>query len=159
MTDLKQVTLQIWLQEGGSFMQRLRDHGLKPRIQLLRQAFEAPQVEENAYLAQKPRQHVFIREVEICHELQPLLFARTAIPLKVLKGKERQLQFLGTRALGSVLFSYPKVKRSAFDLFSCQLPQYAKAELWGRRSVFQLGPKAVLLTEIFLPALVALIEK
>lgn len=150
--------LQAWLLDSGSFIQRLKQNNLRPQIVVLRQAWLLPEPAEAVCLNLGSRQAVFVREVEIREGRRPLMFARTVIPAKALTGRERLLAHLGTRSLGSVLFSYPDLVRSPFDFTLCRLPQYASSELWERQSVFTINAKLILLREIYLPDLVRVIE-
>ena len=150
--------LRSWLEDGGSFMRRLRERRLRPQVVVLDQKWCYPEPSEQVCVGVPQRRYVFVREVEIRHENQALMYARTVIPAATLTGRERILAHLGDRSLGSVLFSYPRFKRSDFEIQTCRLPQYSSSELWERQSLFYLREKAVFLREIFLPSLVSWIE-
>lgn len=150
--------LQSWLEDSGSFIQRLKKNRFLPEVIVLRQTWAFPESSERVSLNLKTRQIAFIREVEICENDRPLMYARTVIPVKVLSGSLKLLAHLGKRSLGSVLFSYPCLKRSLFDIKLCHLPQYAASELWERQSLFMINQKKILLREVYLPDLVRVIE-
>lgn len=90
------------------------------------------------------------------------MFARTVIPARTLTGNERRLSRLGNRSLGAVLFTTPGTERDAVELARIQ-PHQAMyndairclsdppAAIWGRRSVFRMNRKPLLVTEVFLP--------
>jgi len=90
------------------------------------------------------------------------VFARTVIPASSLRGRLRRLSMLGTRPLGALLFADPGMRRDApeiarihpgHDIF-LQAVQHSRARpaaIWGRRSVFYLDNKPLLVSEIFLP--------
>ena len=158
MTNLRSAALQSWLSDAGSFMKRLREHQLPSQVVVLKQSWSYPQAAERAILGVRPQRYVFIREVEIQAKQEPLLFARVAIPASTLTGPERRLAQLGSSSLGSVLFSYPGLERSPFEIKPCQLLQYSSSLLWERQSLFHLRGKPLLLTEVFLPRLVQFIE-
>ncbi|MCC2666398.1 MAG: chorismate--pyruvate lyase [Gammaproteobacteria bacterium] len=154
---------QAWLLHGGSFMQRLVQHGVADtRIKILSEGWQRPKQEESVLLRTDPPIRVFVREVLICNEQQSWMFARTVIPREMLTGEEEALAHLKERSLGSVLFKNPALKRSEFEV-ACLKPHmflHSKAvsaveeslpDLWARRSVFSLPGKSLLLTEVFLP--------
>ncbi len=152
------LSLQAWLQDPGSFIQRLRQYQLFPIVKVLRQDFSYPLQADRATLSFTPRRYAFIREVEIRVANEALMFARTTIPLSTLTGKERRLAFLGSASLGSVLFSYPRIVRSAFEIKTCRMLQYSADELWQRQSFFYVKEKPLLLTEVFLPPFIRRLE-
>lgn len=154
----KSLALQSWLGDGGSFIQRLKKQGLQPHVVVLNENWGSPEPAEQAALELSPRRHAYIREVEIRDKREPLMFARTVIPAGTLTGRERILASLGSRSLGSVLFSYPDLERSPFEIKTCHLPQYASSELWERQSLFIVHGKLLLLREVYLPHLVRFIE-
>lgn len=91
-------------------------------------------------------------------------FARSVLPHKTLTGKRRMLGKLGNRPLGEILFSDPDIQRDALEIacikkdqrmFSCATQSLTKTpeSVWGRRSVFYLHKKPLLVNEVFLPSL------
>ena len=147
LTNESHIPSQVkpWLQDKHSFIQRLKKHGvLQPQISVLKQQRACPSELERQVLGISPRQNAFIREVLIHSENKHWMVARTVIPQKTLTGAERQLQYLADRSLGSVIFKNPHLQRSEFDYFCLD------EELWGRRSVFTIRHKLILLSEVFL---------
>jgi chorismate--pyruvate lyase len=99
----------------------------------------------------------------LCDE-RPWVFARSLIPARTLRGRGRRLTQLGTRPLGQVLFTDPGVRRGPVEIARIavgqRLHQQAFAGLaeppdaiWGRRSVFWIEERPLLVCEIFLPGL------
>lgn len=158
MKNSELLSLQAWLHDEGSFMERLRQYQFCPQVLVLKQEWQYPQIDEQEYLQIQGRRYIFSREVEIRDQNEPLLFARTTIPRATLTGSERCLAYLGTRSLGSVLFSYPQLERSRFEIKRGQFLRYSKTPLWLRRSIFYFRGKSLLLTEVFLPRLINFIE-
>ncbi len=159
---------RAWLEHVGSFMQRLVQHKVgDARIQVLRQLWLRPGVDEKRLLGIEGRAHAMVREVLILSEGKQWMFARTVIPRGTLTGEEQQLAHLKDRPLGSVLFKDPTMKRCDFEFArlhpgekwhtkiaqtaGCVLP-----DLWARRSLFSLHGKSLLLTEVFLPDIATL---
>jgi chorismate--pyruvate lyase len=155
---LRSASVEAWLNDAGSFMKRLKHYRLEPELSVLKEGWIYPLKTEQAYLKVLPRHYVFIREVEISHQGQPFMFARTAIPAATLTGRERCLAHLGQRSLGSVLFSYAALEREPFDIQTCEFSRYSASPLWQRQSLFYLRKKPLLLTEVFLPPLIHFIE-
>ncbi len=158
MDKLPSLALQRWLEDAGSFIKRLRQRQLNPRVVVLDQKWAYPTPRERACLHLPLRRSVFVREVEIRDEKGPFMFARTVLPPRTLSGRGRCLAQLGTRSLGSVLFANPKFERSAFEIRPCQLLQYSSQTVWERQSFFYLKGKALLLREVFLPRLIDFIN-
>lgn len=132
------------------------------RVQILRQDWQRPQLSEAKRLGIKAGQVALVREVLlVCHG-QPWVYARSLFPLATLSGPLRHLRRLDNRSLGSLLFNDPSMKRTMFEVAALEsrrikalvhlIPQDI---LWGRRSLFYVKNKPLLVTEVFLPALKA----
>lgn len=103
-----------------------------------------------------------VREVELLGDGTPWVFARTLVPVSSLRGSARRLATLGNKPLGAVLFSDPSMRRGQIQIARL-LPRHPlfiaatesleqkPAELWGRRTLFYLAGKPLLVNEIFLP--------
>ena len=112
------------------------------------------------------RERALIREVQLLCGETPWVFARTVIPVRTLTGAQRRLAWLGSRPLGAYLFADPAMQRGPVELV-CIRPgaeMYQAAvksladhpgSLWGRRSLFRLAGKPLLVCEMFLPAIVS----
>jgi chorismate--pyruvate lyase len=103
-----------------------------------------------------------VREVHLCGAQCRLVFAQSVLPYQSLQGRWRRLLRLGTKPLGQVLFSDRRVRRGELQIACLQpgmrLYQRASAgldappaQLWGRRSLFELPRGPVLVCEFFLP--------
>lgn len=158
--------LKAWLVFAGSFMQRLKDHGIMDaKIDVIRQVWEAPDADEQLVLGLEEPQAVFIREVFIVSEKKLWMFARSLFPQTTLTGAEAQYAHLQTRALGSVLFQDKEMVRGDFE-FTCLQPgmllhekmkPYVNQEpIWTRRSRFMKQQKSLLLIECFAPDIMKL---
>ena len=152
-----------WLLDPGSLTARLiKVCPGRFRVQVLSQTWQAPLHNEIKRLGMRERQMSFIREVYLYCNDQPWVFARTVIPRKTLSGKQRHLADLGSRPLGAVLFADPHMHRDEIEVTCLHAKEqlYHKAvaalsqrpaSIWGRRSVFYLNNKQLLVSEIFLP--------
>lgn len=159
--------LSDWLLDRASLTLRLQQ--LCPgkaargfRVKVLSQLRSVPRLNEAQALAMQPRELAVIRQVLLMCGRQPWIYARTVIPVSSLRGKLQRLTRLGTRPLGGVLFADPGMRRGRVELAEI-LPgqavftdatahaQHRPAAIWGRRSVFRLAGKPLLVSEIFLP--------
>ena len=153
---------QHWLLDNTSLTQRLRIHcGMQFRVEVLKENWQRPLSTEAKILNIPLRQYVRIRQVYLhCHN-QPWVFARTVIPQSSLSGVHRRLARLGTLPLGTILFAYHSLQRSDLQIAQLQSGdalytlatsdlESAPPKLWGRRSIFYLAYKPLLVYEVFL---------
>ncbi|RMG30612.1 MAG: chorismate lyase [Gammaproteobacteria bacterium] len=153
-----------WLRETGSLTAQLRRRCPgRLRVELLRQAWERPRREEARRLGMAPAHQALIREVRLHCDGIPWVFARTVIPVTSLQGANRRLHRLGERPLGAFLFAHPHLRRGSLEIAALPpvdplvrraLGTAPAAVLWGRRSLFWLHGRPLLVAEFFLPALV-----
>lgn len=143
------VELKRWLSDTGS-LTRLLQRASQGRfsVRLRRLQWASPSASEARALGLASRQRALIREVELCGNGEPWVYARSVIPATTLSGRHRSLALLGARSLGSILFNDPGMRREPL-----QIARLAGAEgaLWARRSVFHLDAKPLLVCEVFLP--------
>jgi chorismate lyase len=141
-----------WLQDKGSLTQRLRAASQGQfSVRLLRLSYARPTRSEARALGLAPRRLALIREVELLGQGKPWVYARSVFPVGTLSGPQRQLKGVGSRSLGSLLFSDPTMQREPLQI--AQLRLQGGAPLWARRSVFRLAGKPLLVCEVFLPEL------
>jgi chorismate--pyruvate lyase len=76
--------------------------------------------------------------------------ARSIIPVTTLSGKERQLQYLGNKPLGAYLFRSKGMRRSELEFVS--VTRQNEPVVFGRRSIFYLHDKPLLVSELFMPS-------
>ncbi len=157
------VHLRHWLLDAGSLTDRIRQTCQGQfRVRVIDEGWQRPRRDETQALSMRPATLGWVRQVQLLCDDKPWVFARTVIPLRTLSGAQRQLVHLGNRPLGAFLFADPRMRREAVEL-ACITPgraMYRQAStglarqpecLWGRRSVFRVGGKPLLVTEIFLP--------
>jgi chorismate--pyruvate lyase len=153
--------LRSWLLDSGSLTRRLQQlSGGQLRVEVLNQSMQVPRFSECRALAMAPRQVALIREVLLFGRGEPWVYARSVIPLQTLTGRLRKLRHLDNRPLGALLFGDPSMSREPLEwvcIPACN-PQSLNSKLppfnqpsWGRRSVFKLSAKPLLVCEIFLP--------
>ena len=140
-----------WIADQSSLTQRLislSQHQFK--VRLINQGLQPMQVQECLALGDRIGAMASIREVELLCEGLPCVYARSVIPVRSLKGKQRRLACLGEQPLGAFLFADPFLKRNKVDV----LPLDEQRKAWGRRSLFNVGGYPLFVSEFFLPALI-----
>ncbi len=155
------AALRPWVLARGSLTAQVR--GRCPQafnLRVLRQRVGVPRADEARALGLGPGRRVLLREVALRCGGQPLVVARTVIPLTSLRGRQRRLAALGRRPLGQLLFTDRSARRGPYALAYLTLRQAgvlrppASGRVWGRRAVYHLGGMPLLVSEFFLPALV-----
>jgi len=154
-----------WLTDEGSLTKRLKaycpDHF---SVKVLAEEWSKPDYSEARLLNIPMSQKVLLRQVHLKCGEQLNVYARSIIPLSTLQGKHQRLQYLGNKPLGEYLFANPTLKRSKVEwtkltpgssLFKTAMVHQESTEtaVWGRRSLFQIDNKSLLVSEFFLPIL------
>ena len=154
-----------WLIETGSLTARLQQRYAQFAVQAVRLGDAKPLQEEADLLRAPSHQVALIREVLLKGNGQSVVFAHSVLPKSSLRGEWHRLGRLGSKPLGAILFSNPKVTRTPLSYkklsanhalyqhaiqHSLQKPSY----LWARRSIFSLNCAKIMVTEVFLPALI-----
>jgi chorismate--pyruvate lyase len=150
-----------WLYDPSSLTARLKTHCQHFRVEVIGQHIESCHADEaNANISVSEK--VLVREVLLYCDESPQVFARSLLPLKSLTGEQQQLANLGTQPLGQVLFNNPNLERQSFEIarfdaaskvaqLANQLLLPCKHDLWGRRSLFIVDNKPIMVAEVFLP--------
>lgn len=156
-------TLLPWLDDSGSLTARLIALSKSDfHVQVVQQQLGIPSRDEQQALHMPRPALALIREVILFGHHQPWVFARSVLPLSSLTHTLRHLRKQRNRPLGAFLFSQPQLERSAiavaaFSVDDGYVPHalVSQTPLWGRRSVFSLDAKPLLVSEVFLPAFCA----
>ena len=155
------VEIQTWLFDPASLTARLKQKcSADFRVEVLSQTIQKPRLDELKVLGIKTGNYALVRQVRLCCGPACWVYARTVIPFSTLKGKQRIYANLGARPLGAMLFADRTMKRDQVTVTSLNAGQLpgglgldADDTVWGRRSVFRVGGKPLLVSEYFLPAL------
>lgn len=146
-----------WLLDQGSLTAKLMALSSGHfRVEVVRQILGYPSLSEQACLGLRHRQLALVREVILYGSDTPWVFARSVLPLTSLTGGLRHLRKQGTRPLGAFLFSQPRLHRGPITVARIDRrhgylpPALAASAHWGRRSVFRLRSKPLLVSEVFL---------
>jgi chorismate--pyruvate lyase len=153
--------VQSWVYESGSLTRRLRDYyGDTIGVKVLLQQWNTPFLTERSLLDLQENRYSLIREVMLHADGKPLILARTIIPERTIKVAKSNLAHLGSRPLGEVIFSYPKLERIEMDVTlivpSTWKPSIIDAihinqSIFGRRTVYSIAQRQMLVSEFFLP--------
>lgn len=154
------ANVQSWLFDHASLTARLKRHCDTFEVRVISQRYQRPSLDEQHILGTRPGRHALIRQVCLYCNGNACVYARTVIPASSLTGRLRIYANLGARPLGAMLFADRTMRRdevtvSEYDLH--ELPVHTQAGevtgCWGRRSVFRVGGKPLLVSEFFLPSL------
>jgi len=128
-------------------------------VSVLSQQWQILDAEEASAMALTGVSSALVRQVVLCCGDKQMVYARTVIPVTTIQGAQRRYGNMGSRPLGAMLFADRTMIRE--DIHVAMLPagQFTvKAEdnnevIWGRRSVFRVSGKPLLVSEYFLPEL------
>ena len=160
--------LQSWLVDKGSLTRRLicACNELKKefRVEVFHQKWQKPLPGEAKLLNMQQNELGFVRQVHLYCGDTPWVYAKTVIPRSTLHGELQKLTKLGTQPLGAILFANKHIKRDAIQITkitpnnsmfenAASKSKVSPSSIWGRRSIFKIAEKPLLVSEIFLPDL------
>jgi chorismate--pyruvate lyase len=152
--------LENWLLDAGSLTQRLQSQCEDFVLTLLGQRQVEISLEEFQQVSAEGQSLNIaewqVREVLLCGDGQPWVFARSIIPQRLC---ELDFVDLNTQPLGQLLFNDKRFVRMPIEItnmvqsqtFLGKLNLVANSQLWGRRSVFRFDDLKMLVSEVFLP--------
>jgi len=153
--------VQSWAYEPGSLTRRLRSYyGDAVAVKIMLQRWNMPFLSERRLLKLPEHRYSLTREVLLHADGKPLILARTIIPASTIKAAKSNLSKLGNRPLGEIIFSYPKLERIAMDVALINSSTWTQPAIfeagidqpiWGRRTVYAIAHKHMLVSEFFLP--------
>lgn len=135
---------------------------------MLGQRLACPHRDEAALLGLRAGELAWLREVVLLADGAPVVYARSVLPRRNLRGGWRLFAGIGNRPLGAALFSDPRIVREPLRTRRLAprdarhrrllraLPCGCESDLWARRSVFALRGRALLVCEVFLPGILNL---
>jgi chorismate lyase len=154
-------SLLPWLFDTSSLTARLMELcGDDFSVCVLSQNWQKLDPEEASAMALENVDSALVRQVLLCCGDKPLVYARTVIPVTTIQGAQRRYANMGNRPLGAMLFADRTMQREAVEV--SVLPathtanQYTDFDepIWGRRSVFRVANRPLLVSEYFLPELI-----
>ena len=157
--------LAAWLAAGGSLTAHIRRVGHDFRVYKLMQRCTTALPEESGVIGR--RQGVMVREVLLMEGELPLVFAHSVVSHRSTVGPWRAVHGLGSRPLAELLFADRSVARqplryrivtAADPLGQRVLRALPGSEfpMWARRSAYFKDGAPLLVTEVFLPAILKL---
>lgn len=165
--------LRHWLTGGGSLTAKLKAHSETFRVQRLHQKTAICLRDEAAAIGLHRPGRVWEREVLLRCDNTPVVFAHTVVPMSADASDWPLFSALGERSLGTTLFGDPMVRRGELEFArlraSHPLVQRARAALerngiappdeqllYARRCLYKRREGTLLVTEVFLPQVLAL---
>lgn len=131
-------------------------------MRVISQRWQKLEAKEAAAMKLNNVRSALIRQVLLCCNEQPLVYARTVIPVTTIQGAQRRYANIGNRPLGAMLFADRTMKREEVQVAMLAAKHEANkyteigGPIWGRRSVFRVSGKPLLVSEFFLPELFSL---
>jgi chorismate--pyruvate lyase len=164
--------MRDWLATPGSLTARLVAHSNAFRVQRLHQTTASCLAEEASPIGLARRQRVREREVLLCCDGVPVVFGHTVVPMSATARDWPLFSALGERSLGSTLFYDPQVKRGPLEFARLRPghPLLARVRgalgadldgnnFYARRCVYRRHQGLLMVTEVFLPAVLNLTAK
>lgn len=156
-----------WLHDHGSLTRRIQHRCDSFNVHNVYAGLSVANTDEIALLNISRPLQVYTRNVFLCADGRPVVFAHSVVAARHLQHAWHALRHLGSRPLGALLFSHPLVQRAPLRYKSLKPdhPLYRQAasvmeekppRLWARRSVFTLYGASLLVTEVFLPQILEL---
>lgn len=165
LTQRIPATVSCWLFDSGSLTARVvAACAGRFRVEVVSQRWQRARRDEAQRLNIPLHAKALIREVYLYCDDTPWVFARSVLPYRTLTGRQKFLAHWGAKSLGAVLFADPHMQRDSLEVtrLTAGHPLFQQAmqrspllaeEIWGRRSVFYLDNKPLLVSEIFLPTI------
>jgi chorismate--pyruvate lyase len=159
--------LRDWLFSTGSLTRHIRERCREFRVVRLRQSPLRPYPDELPVLDLGFARRALVRDVILYGDAQPLIFGHSIVALDDLNGPWRPVRSLGNRPLADALYADPLIVRAplAFCKLGTSHPLYRRVsadlgalsgDVWARRSLFRSRSAPLLVTEVFLPAILRL---
>ncbi|MBG6219817.1 MULTISPECIES: chorismate lyase [unclassified Janthinobacterium] len=167
------AALRHWLTAGGSLTAKLKAHSQAFRVQCLHQETARCLNDEAAIIGLHRAGRVWEREVLLRCDNRPAVFGHTVVPMQATATDWPLFSALGERSLGTTLFGDRMVRRGRLEFArlraSHPLVQRVQAALardgqgvdekalfFARRCLYQRHQGLLLVTEVFLPAVLEL---
>lgn len=158
--DIPNSYLKNWLLDTGSLTERLLTQCQSFQLVVIGQAPVKISLDESSLLCKTATDFIQeewqVREVLLCGDGQPWVFARSIIPMELW---DRDFSGLSNTPIGKLIFNDPRFTREPFQItqlkqsntFLKQLALQGNLNLWGRRSVFNFEHLKMIVCEVFLP--------
>lgn len=162
--------MRAWLTDRGSLTAKLVARSERFRVQRLAQRRAVCLLDECAPVGLPQPRKVVERDVLLQCDGRAMVFAHTVVPLEATATQWPLFRSLGERSLGTTLFGDPIVARGALEYArlhaghplvrracaAIDADAAAFAPLFARRCLYRRKGGVLLVTELFLPAIVTL---
>ncbi|MCC2960932.1 chorismate lyase [Massilia sp. IC2-278] len=161
--------MRDWLTTKGSLTARLVRSSETFRVKRVHQHAALCSPEEAAPIGLPRRERVWEREVLLCCDGAPAVFGHTVVPMSASASDWPLFSALGERSLGTTLFYDPLVVRGPLEFARLRrghplLERMQSAlgtavtgnEFYARRCVYRRHQGLLMVTEVFLPAVLDL---
>lgn len=160
--------MRSWLTDSMSLTMKLIARCEHFRVRRLAQQRALVLADECRKLVLPRRTIVQEREVFLCCDERPVVYAHTVVPLTATTSDWPFFGTLGERSLGTTLFGDPRVWRGRLEYARLQarhpltrraaaaLGVALPAPLFARRCLYRRGKSLLLVTEVFLPAIASI---
>jgi len=133
----------FWIRDDQSLTQKLKKRYSDFRVEVHRQ--EELEIYKHEINKLGNEEKFIVREVFLCGDNQPIVFARSVIPKN---SKTDSLMKIGNKPLGETLFTDINILREPIEITF-------QNDIWGRRSVFVMNSSRILVSEFFLEKIYA----
>lgn len=156
-----------WVLDKGSLTERVQSVCEKGcfHIHVLSQHYGLPNEDEAIKLDLPRNEAALLREVYLMCGTRAWVYARSTIPVSTLQGRYHYLAHMGEQPLGAALFADPSIRRGTLEVVRLTRQEIMAGyinltgievenlPLWGRRSIFYVDEKPLLVAEYFLPSI------
>jgi chorismate--pyruvate lyase len=167
------AAMRDWLTTPGSLTARLIAHSHQFRVQKLRQQSNPCLADEACAIGLARPQRVWEREVLLRCDGRPVVYGHTVVPMSATASDWPLFSALGERSLGTTLFYDPLVRRGQLEFARIRPghPLLARVHAalvgeeqggrpdtpyYARRCVYRRRQGLLMVTEVFLPAVLDL---
>ena len=159
------ATIKPWLLSSDSLTERLiAACGERPfNVQVLRQTYCIARLADAMTLGVQPGLRLLNREVFLCCDAVPWVYAHSLIPVTTLQGPLTRLKHHGNKSLGATLFADRSIRRArqsflltdtaALRTHAAIMPELVSGPVWARRQLFYSAQRPLLVAEYFLPTI------
>ncbi len=156
---------RLWIADHQSLTALLKEYcGNQFSVRVLSEVKRVSLIDEQTLLGLEKGDDVMERSVYLLDGEQPMVFARSLLPIKAMLGVYTKLGNMGDQPLGEWLFNDKRIKRGLIE-WSCidvEDPLFPLAtsglsdlpeKVYGRRSLCYGAPVILMVSEFFLPAI------
>ena len=149
-------SLKSLVTSKGSLTKELTKLGSTFSVKVLNQKLALPIFHEQQILNRPLNRQAIIRQVELRIDNTTVVFARSVLPLSLIKKTQTGLANLGQKPLGHLLFKKGEMRVSKRQFAEMN---YQGKRIYARRTPYQYMGSTILVSEYFLPNIEQLLTK